>query len=105
MGVVEEDFAIASQGIDAFLDAGSAGVVDTDARDLHIHSQIHHLGDFAGMRQAERTSSHREILCIHTHGSSLDGTDTRHDTIGGHLLLVHAEVVALVFYKQPQFLE
>ena len=44
--VTLEDFSVASQGINTFLNTCTARVVDTDTRSTHFHGLVHNLTDF-----------------------------------------------------------
>ena len=104
-GVAVEDLAVAGQRVDAFLDARAAGVVDADDRDAHLDGVIHDLGDLARVHQAERTAGHGEVLRIDADRAAVDRAGAGDDAVGGKLLVVHAEILAVVLDEQVVLME
>jgi hypothetical protein len=92
--VPQEDVGVARERLDALLDARAAGVVEPDDRRARLHGEIHHLADLRGVRRAERSSEHREILREHEDAAALHGAVARHDAVAEDLLILHPEVRA-----------
>ena len=103
--VAVEDLAVAGQRIDAFLDAGAAGVVDADERDAHLDGVIHDLGDLAGVHQPERSAGHGEILGEDGHGVAGHRARPGDDAVARQVLLLHVEVLAAVLDEEVVLVE
>ena len=58
----EEDPAVARKRVDAFLDAGSARIVDEDERAAGVQRQLHHVGDLVAVELARRAAQDGEVL-------------------------------------------
>lgn len=94
--IAEEDAAEARERIDALLDAGTARIVDADARRTHLEREILHLPDLVGVLLAEAAARDREVLRIGVDQTAVDRAVARDDAVARHVLLVHAEVRAAV---------
>jgi hypothetical protein len=57
-----EDFGVAAQAVDAFLDARAAGVVERDERAAVLDRHAHRLDDLVGVHLAQRATHHRRVL-------------------------------------------
>eukprot|EP00754_Rhynchopus_humris_P018745 Rhum_TRINITY_DN14614_c11_g10::Rhum_TRINITY_DN14614_c11_g10_i1::g.104369::m.104369 len=98
--VPQEDVGVAGEGRDALLDARAAGVVEADHGDADVHGLVHDLAHLGGVRAAHGPAEHREVLREQVHGPAVDETGARHQTVAGRLLLVQAEVVAVVRHRR-----
>ena len=74
-----EDLAVTGQRVDAFLDAGAAGVVDSDDRCASAHGVVHHLGNFSGCDLREGTAQHGEVLGVCKDASAIDSPVADYD--------------------------
>ena len=100
-----EDVGIATEGRHAFLDAGAARVVETDHRRADLHGVIHDLADLLGVGFGKCAAKHGEVLGEDEHHAAVDGAVAGDDTVTGHLLLGHAEVVAAVLLEHVPLFE
>ncbi len=98
--VPEEHVSIATKGVDAFLNAGAARVVQEDKRDADLCGQIHGFHDLGRMHFSQRPADHCKVLGRHTHRPSVHQSVTRYDSLTGRLDLVHAEFLGPVSYKR-----
>ena len=48
-GVSQEDICVSAEAFDSFLNAGSAGVVESNDRGSGFHGEVHNLANFAGI--------------------------------------------------------
>jgi hypothetical protein len=105
LNVALEDIGKTGEGIDTFLDTGTARVVETDAGRTHLHGQILHFADFLGHGLGERTTVDGEILSIEIDQAAVDGGTAAHHAVAVELFLLHAEVVATVKFEHVEFFE
>ena len=103
--VALENLGIAGQAVDAFLDTGSAGVIEADDGCADLHGLVHHLADLRGEGFGKGTAEHGEIL-----GENIDQTAVHcavagHHTVGEELVLLDAEVHAAVGYEHVELLK
>ncbi len=103
--VALENLGIASQSVNALLDAGATRVVQADNRSTLLHGQIHHLTHLQCHGLTQRTANDGCILSKHIHQTATDGTETGYNAVTVIGLLLHAEVGAAVLNKHVQFLE
>ena len=103
--VTPEDFGITSQGVNPFLDAGSAAVVQTDHRTAVFERHVHDLTNLFRVGFGKRTTKDGEILGEDIDQALVDGGAARYHAIAGDELLVHAKVGASVGDKEVKLLE
>ena len=70
--IAEEDVGISAERRHALLDAGAAGVGQTDDRCAACHREIHHFADLLGMGLRQRSSEHGEVLGIDEDRPAID---------------------------------
>ena len=99
LDVALEDVAETSQGVDAFLDSCTAGVIETNAGGAHLHALIHDLANLFRHGLRERTAVDGEILSKDIDETSVDGTATGYHAIAQILFLLHAEIVAAMKFE------
>ena len=93
----------APQGFHAFLDAGSAGIVDADDGRAVLHGQVHHLADFFAEGSAQGTAVDGEILGKDVYQAAVDQAVSRHHAVARKLFLFHAEIRAPVGDETVEF--
>ena len=103
--IIHEDAAKTGQSIDAFLDAGTAGVIDADDRGSHLQSHFLHLGDFMSVHFAERTAFDRKIFGISEDQAAAYRTVAGNDAVAGDFLFLHVEIHAAMMDELPHFRE
>ena len=103
--VALEDLAEAGEGVDAFLDAGAAGIIQADDGRAGADRQVHHLADLLGHGLGEGSPGDREVLGEHVHQAAVDGAATGHHAVAVVVLLVHAEVRAAMLDEHIVLLE
>ena len=76
------------------MDAGAAGVVQTDAGHSHLHGFVHHFADFLrhGFRQG--TAVYGEVLGEYINQAAIDGSASGNNTVAQILFFLHSEVGA-----------
>src|SRR6185369_7327988 len=84
--------SVAAETNDAFLNARTTGVVQTNDRGANLHRQIHHLADLLGMSLGKGTTKDGEVLRKDKHISAVDQTMARDDSVAGIELFVESEV-------------
>ena len=94
--VAEEDLAVAGECLDAFLDAGAAGVVDADDRDAGLDGEVQQVADFLGVDGADRAAADGEVLGEGGDLAAIDHAGGADDAVTGHLAFFEAEVDARV---------
>ena len=103
--VALEHFAIAAEGVDAFLNARAARIEQTDDRRAVLQSHVLDFGDLLGVRFAQRSAHHGEVLGEDIDRAPVDGAPTGHDAIARNLGLFHAELGATVLDEHVELLE
>ena len=101
--IIHKNAAEAGKGIDAFLDAGTTGIIDTDNRCAHLEGHFLHLGDLMGVHFAERTAFDSEIFGIGKDQTAPDRTVTRDDAVAGDFRFLHVEIHAAMMNELPHF--
>ncbi len=94
--VAEEDVGVSGEGHDAFLDAGTAGVVEADDGSADAHGGVHELDDFGGVGFGERAAEDGEVLREDEDETAFDASVAGDEAVAEELLLLHAEVGAAV---------
>ena len=103
--VVHKNSAKAGQGIDAFLNASAAGIIDTDDRCPHLESHFLHLSNLMGMHFAKGSAFNGKIFGIGKDQSAPHRTITGNDAVTGNFLFLHAEMGPAMMDKLPHFRE
>lgn len=103
--VFEEDLAVARKGVDALLNARSAGVIDCHHGDADVVRVVHELADFARMDAPEGAAADGEVLAVGGDGASFDKAGPTDHAIIGQLFGFHAERGAAVLGVHAEFLE
>ena len=93
-----EDVAKTRERLDALLDAGTTRVVEADDRCAILESCVLHLGNLGSIGRRERASEDGEIEGIDEDEATIDLAIATYDTVACHLLVLHAEVGAMVLY-------
>ena len=101
--VVVEDAAIAGQGVNAFLNPGTAGVIDADHRAADLHGRFLGRRDLLRMHFTQRTADDREVLCGGIGHTAVDQAVAGHNTVPGRFFFLHAEIDTAVFHEQAGF--
>ena len=94
-----EDFPVAGQGIDAFLDAGAAGVVEADAGRSVSKGHVLHLADLLAHRFGKGTSGDGEILGKDVDQAASDGAAAGDYPVSVRMGFFHSKVGAAVLDK------
>ena len=100
-----KDLSETGQGVDAFLDARAAGIVQADDRGAGADRQVHHLANLFGHRLGQGSAGDGEILRKDIHYTAVDGAAAGHHAVAVEVLLVHAEVRAAVLHEHIVLLE
>ena len=79
--VALENFGISCKCVDAFLNAGAAGVVKTDNGRTHLHGHIHDFADLLSHCFGEGTAEYGEVLCENINKTAVNGTVTGNDAV------------------------
>ena len=101
--VVHKNSAKAGQGIDAFLNASAAGIIDTDDRCPTLESHFLHLSNLMGMHFAKGSAFNGKIFGIGKDQSAPHRTITGNDAVTGNFLFLHAEMGTAMMDKLPHF--
>ncbi len=104
-GVAQEYIGVAAQRYHAFLDARSAGVVQTDDGGAVLHGDIHDFTDFLCMSLAEAAAEHGEVLREYIHQASVNCAPPGDHAIAEILLLIQTEIGCTVGDKSVYFPE
>ena len=102
-GVVEEQFAIAAQSIDSFLDTSSAGVVQANAGSAHLQGQLLNFGNLVGMHFTQGTAFNGEVLCKYINQTTIYSAVTSGYAFTRQVFFLLAEVVAAMVNEAIQF--
>ena len=100
-----EDFSVAGQGVNAFLDTGTAGIVQADAGGAVTQGHVLDLADFLAHGLGQGTARNREILGKYVYQAAADGTATGNHAVSVGMGLLHPEVGAAVPDKHVVLLE
>ena len=104
-GVAQEDVGIASEGEDAFLDAGAAGIVEADVGCAVLKCGVHELADFLGVGFGERAAEDGEVLSEDIDEAAMHQAIAGDEAIAIDDLLIHVEVAAAVADEFVEFFE
>ena len=100
-----EDVAVAGEGVNAFLDTRTAGVLEGDDGDADLDGVAHDAGDLARLHLAEAAGLDAEVLAESGDLFVAEVAGTGDDAVGGQFLAFHAEVNGVVLGVHPDFLE
>ena len=100
-----KNFAVAGKGIDAFLNARAAGIVDEDEGRACLQGLLHDFGHFDGMDFAGRTAGDGEVLAGQMHQPAVDRCGAGHHAIRRKAFAGHAEQHGAMFGEQAGFFE
>src|SRR5688572_966055 len=103
--VAKKDVRITAQTDHAFLNASSAGIVQTHNRRANFHRQVHHLADLFRVSFGERTTKHGEVLRKDKNVTSVDQTMARDYAVARIKLLVQIEVFRTVHNELVKLLK
>ena len=103
--VAVEDLAVAGQGVDAFLDACAAGVLERHQRNAGLDGELHQLDDLVGVHLAQRAGRDGEVLAERGHRPAVHVAGAGDHAVGGIHLLVGAEGATGVADVHADFLE
>ena len=101
--VALEDFSVTGQGVDSFLDAGSAGVIQANTGSPVSKGHLLHLANLFAHGLGEGTSAYREILREDIDQSAVYGAAAGDYAVSVGVALFHPEVGAAVLYKHVVF--
>ena len=100
-----EYLGITAKRRDTFLDAGTAGIIQTDDRRADLERLIHDPADLLGMGFGKRAAEHREILAEHENKATIDRAIAGDHTVAGDLLIGHAEIGAAMLNEHAPLFE
>ena len=103
--VALEHLGITAEAGNAFLNARAAAVVEPDDRRADLHRGVHHLADFLRMALGQRAAENGEILAKDIDQPSVDRARSGDHAIAGDLLVLHAEIDAVMFDIGVEFFE
>src|SRR5262249_27142320 len=89
----------ATEGDDAFLNAGAAGVVEAKDGRPHARGHIHNLDDFSGFGFGKRSPENREILRENEYQAAVDAPVAGYEAVAEILALGEAEVVGAMGHQ------
>lgn len=101
-GVIVEYFTESGQGIDPFLDPGTAGVVEANDRSTHLHGHILNLHDFFSVILAQGTSQNSEVLCKSKDQPAVYGTVSGNNAVARGFFICHVKVGGPMGYEYIQ---
>src|SRR5208283_445174 len=94
-----EDLTVSGQAFDAFLDTGSARILNADERKTISVSEIHNLADLLGVGKREASPKHGKVLGKHVHSPAVDSAESGDHAFTWYLGLGHAEIRAAVCHE------
>ena len=101
--IIHEDAAKTGQSIDAFLDAGTAGVIDADDRGSHLQSHFLHLGNLMGVHFTKGSAFNGKIFGIGKDQSAPYRTVAGNDAVAGDFFFLQTEMSTAMMDKLPHF--
>ena len=104
LNVAMENAAVTGERHNAFLNTSTCAVVQTDERRTNRKREIHHLVDLLGEDFAKSTTKHGEVLREHEDLATIDGSPTRHNTVGVRALF-DATFMGTVTSEHVEFVE
>ena len=90
--VTQKNVCVAAERNHTLLNAGAAGVVQTDHRCTITQRKVHHFADLLGERLRQGSAEHREVLRKHIHEPAVDAPVTGHHAVAVVLLLLEAKI-------------
>ena len=97
--MAQEHSRVAAQGIDPFLDPGSAAVVDAHKGSFHLQRHILDPADLHGVALAQRSADHGEILAGRIDQPSFHITVARHHAVSGNPSFVQIKIIDPGFHQ------
>ena len=76
-----EDVGVATQTVDAFLNARSAGIIDKDKGAAGLQRKSHHIGYFVAVRLSCGSANHGEVLTGQVDQATIDGGAAGNDSV------------------------
>ena len=101
--IIHENASKARQGINTFLDAGTAGIIDADDRRPHLQGHFLHLGNLVGMHFAKGTAFDGKIFGVGEDQTAADRTVAGNDAVAGDFLFLHVEIHTAMMDELPHF--
>ncbi len=103
--VALEDFSVTGKAVHTLLDAGAAGIVETDDRGANFHGLVHDFADLQGECLGKGAAEDREVLGENVDQAAVHRAVARDHAVGKEFFLFLAEVGASVLYEHVEFLE
>jgi len=103
--ILQEDFAVGRQRINAFLNTRAAGIIHTNQGGAVFNCQFHQFGYFQTMGFAQRTAENGEILGVEVYQTPVDLAPASYDAVGERMILGHIESSAAVGNENIHFVE
>src|SRR5208337_650390 len=97
--------AVASERVDALLDAGAAGILEAHERRAVPDGVVLRPHDLARMHFSERPAHHHEVLAEAGDLATADKTGADHDAVRGDFAVLHPEGGAAVADMCAVFLD
>lgn len=101
--IVHKDAAETGQGIDAFLNAGAAGIVDANDRGSHLEGHFLHLGNLMGVHFTKGSAFNGKIFGIGKDQSAPYRTVAGNDAVAGDFFFLQTEMSTAMMDKLPHF--
>ncbi len=102
---LHENVAVGAERYDAFLDPGTAGVVEADHRRADLGREVHDLAHLLGHHFAERAAEDGEVLGEDEDLAPVDRAVAGHHRVAPGPALLHVEVVGAVADEGVDLLE
>ncbi len=96
---------VSSQGIDAFLDAGAAAVIQTNHGATVFQRHVHNFTDFFGIGDGKRAADDGEILSKNIDQATVYSGTASYNSIAWINLFFHVKIRAAVSYEHIEFFE
>ena len=100
--IPEEDTAVTGESVNRFLDTGSAGIVQANARRAHAHGQILYLPDLVRVLLTKGAALYRKVLRERIDKTAVNRAVTTDDAFARQLFLLLAEVRAAMMNQRVQ---
>ena len=101
--IAVKNFAVAMFGVDTFLDAATAGIMQADDGAAGFQRQIEYFADLGGMHFSQRAAKNGEVIRVHIDEAPIDFPIARDDPVAVAGVFLHAEVDATVLNKTINF--
>src|SRR6266700_4963220 len=103
--IAKKDICIAAKAYDAFLNAGAAGVIQTDNWRTDLHCEIHDFADLFRVRFGEGTAKDCEVLGEDKNFPAVDQAVAGHDSIAGINLIFQSKIMRTMLNKSVKLLK